>query len=81
MKGRLNSAIIALVVINALATLVVFGLAYGAGARSGGKSLMQPGSLRDSAVSFSKIAATSDSRPTFAIQVTANTTIRRSLRG
>jgi twitching motility protein PilJ len=45
MKGRLNSAIIALVVINALATVVVFGLAYGAGAKSGGKSLMQPGSL------------------------------------
>src|SRR5271170_7480577 len=40
--------------------------------------MMQPGSLRDSAVSFSKIAATSDSRPIFAIQITANTTIPRS---
>src|SRR5450759_5404064 len=41
--------------------------------------MRQPGSLRDSAESFSKIAITSDSRPTFAIQVTANTTIRRSV--
>src|SRR5208282_4885091 len=41
--------------------------------------MRQPGSLRDSVESFSKIAATSDSRPTFAIQVTANTTIRRSV--
>src|SRR5208282_35466 len=41
--------------------------------------MTQPGSLRDSAESFSKIAATSDSRPIFAIQVTANTTIRRSV--
>src|SRR5271156_1788047 len=41
--------------------------------------MMQPGSLRDSVVSRSKIAITSDSRPTFAIQVTANTTIRRSV--
>jgi hypothetical protein len=40
--------------------------------------MTQPGSFRDSAESFSKIAATSDSRPTFAIQVTANTTIRHS---
>src|SRR3979490_3116717 len=37
--------------------------------------MTQPGSLRDSAVSFSKSAATSDSRPVFAIQVTASTTI------
>src|ERR1039458_4251945 len=41
--------------------------------------MTQPGSFRDSAESFSKVAATSDSRPTFAIQVTANTTIRRSV--
>src|SRR5277367_6392841 len=41
--------------------------------------MTQPGSLRDSAVSFSKIAATSDSRPIFAIHVTANTTIHRSV--
>src|SRR5882672_2512688 len=41
--------------------------------------MTQPGSLRDSAVSFSKSAATSDSRPAFAIHVTASTTIRRSV--
>src|SRR5579872_1538273 len=35
----------------------------------------QPGSLRDCSVNFSKSAATSASCPTFAIQVTANTTI------
>src|SRR5215831_2267083 len=34
-----------------------------------------PGSLRECSVSFSKSAATSASCPTFAIQVTANTTI------
>src|SRR5712664_3362272 len=38
--------------------------------------MRHPASLRDSAVSLSKIAITSDSRPIFAIQVTANTTIR-----
>src|SRR6266576_3306877 len=41
--------------------------------------MTQPGSLRDSAVSFSKTAATSDSRPVFAIQVTVKTTIHRSV--
>src|ERR1035437_4414216 len=37
--------------------------------------MAQPGSLRDCSVNFSKSAATSASCPTFAIQVTANTTI------
>jgi twitching motility protein PilJ len=50
MKGRLNSAIIALVVVNALITAVVFGLAYGAGAKSGGKSLLAFGSLPSDAL-------------------------------
>ncbi len=50
MKGRLNSAMIALVVINALATAVVFGLAYGAGAKAGGKSLLQIASLPSDAL-------------------------------
>ncbi len=45
MKGRLNSAIIALVVINLAATLAVFMLAYFAGARSGGRMLWEIGSL------------------------------------
>src|SRR6516165_289107 len=38
--------------------------------------IRQPGSLRDSSVSLPKTWATSFSRPAFAIQVTANTTIR-----
>src|ERR1700676_416602 len=37
--------------------------------------MAHPGSLRDCSVNFSKSAATSASCPTFAIQVTANTTI------
>src|SRR6202034_781668 len=37
--------------------------------------IAQPGSLRDCSVNFSNSAATSASCPTFAIQVTANTTI------
>jgi twitching motility protein PilJ len=41
MKGRLNSAIIALVAINAVATALVLGLAYTAGARAGGKGLLE----------------------------------------
>jgi twitching motility protein PilJ len=45
MKGRLNSAIIALVVINLAATLAVFMLSYFAGARSGGRMLWELGSL------------------------------------
>jgi methyl-accepting chemotaxis protein len=45
MKGRLNSAIIALVVINLAATLAVFMLAYFAGARSDGRMLWEIGSL------------------------------------
>src|SRR5215831_7436652 len=40
-----------------------------------------PGSLRECSVSFSKSAATSASCPTFAIQVTANTTISLLLAG
>src|SRR6476646_8678612 len=39
----------------------------------------QPGSLRDSPVSFENKAATSASRPAFAIQVTASTTILDAL--
>src|SRR5579863_2480112 len=42
--------------------------------------MAQPGSLRDCSVSFSKSVATSASCPTFAIQVTANTTIVLLLR-
>ena len=41
MKGRLNSAIIALVAINGVATALVLGLAYMAGARAGGKGLLE----------------------------------------
>ena len=37
--------------------------------------MAHPGSLRDASVSFEKIAAVSLSRQTFAIQVTAKTTI------
>src|SRR5271163_3001535 len=43
--------------------------------------MAQPGSLRECSVSFSKSAATSASCPTFAIQVTANTTIVSLLPG
>jgi twitching motility protein PilJ len=50
MKGRLNSAIIALVVINLAATLAVFMLAYFAGARSGGRMLWELGSLHSDAL-------------------------------
>ena len=50
MKGRLNSAIITLVVINGLASAVVFGLAYAAGAKSGGKGLFDFGSLPSDAL-------------------------------
>ena len=39
--------------------------------------MTQPGSLRDSSLSFVNTAATSASCATFAIQVTARTTIRR----
>ena len=45
MKGRLNSAIIVLVVVNLIATIAVFGLAYSAGAQSGGKMPWQVGAL------------------------------------
>src|SRR5216683_7311623 len=41
--------------------------------------MMQPGSLRDSSVSLEKIPDISVSRPTFAIHVTASTTIPCSL--
>jgi methyl-accepting chemotaxis protein len=50
MKGRLNSNIILLVVVNLVATAAVFGLAYAAGAKSGGKSLFDVGSLRSDAL-------------------------------
>jgi len=50
MKGRLNSAIIALVVVNLLATVAVFGLAYAAGAKSGGKSLLNVAALPSDAL-------------------------------
>ena len=52
MKGRLNSAIIALVVINLAATLAVFMLAYFAGARSGGRMLWELGSLHSDGTSL-----------------------------
>src|SRR5271169_4672873 len=42
-------------------------------------NMRQPGSLRDSSVSFAKIGGTSASCPAFAIHVTAKTTIVRSL--
>jgi twitching motility protein PilJ len=45
MKGRLNSTIVALVAINCVFTAAVLGLAYTAGAKSGGKSLFAIGSL------------------------------------
>ncbi len=50
MKGRLNSTIIALVVINVLATFVVFVLAYEAGAKSGGRALFEIGALPSDAL-------------------------------
>jgi twitching motility protein PilJ len=53
MKGRLNSAILALVVVNLVATVAVLGLAFAAGARSGGspgKSLFEVGSLPSDAL-------------------------------
>jgi twitching motility protein PilJ len=56
MKGRLNTAIIALAVINLVATAAVFGLAFAAGARSGGKSLFDVGSLPPDAL-FRMLAA------------------------
>ena len=40
MKGRLNSTILRLVALSALALFAVLGLSYGAGARSGGLSLL-----------------------------------------
>src|ERR1700687_3971141 len=52
MKGRLNSAIITLVVINLAATAAVFVLAYGAGAKSGGTRLWELGALRSDALLF-----------------------------
>ncbi len=45
MKGRLNSTVWLLIAINAAVLLVVLGLAYGAGARSGGLSLIDFGAL------------------------------------
>jgi twitching motility protein PilJ len=45
MKGRLNSTIGALVAINCALTVAVLGLAYTAGAKSGGKSLAEIGAL------------------------------------
>jgi twitching motility protein PilJ len=50
MKGRLNSAIIALVAINCFLTAAVLVLAYSAGARSGGKSLLALGALSSDAL-------------------------------
>jgi twitching motility protein PilJ len=50
MKGRLNSAIIVLVAVNLVATLAVFGLAYAAGAKSGGKALFDLGALPSDAL-------------------------------
>src|SRR5512146_2638998 len=45
MKGRLNSTVWTLIAINAVVLLAVLGLAYGAGARSGGVSLIDFGAL------------------------------------
>ncbi len=45
MKGRLNSTILLLVTLNALALFAVLGLAYGAGARSSGLSILDFGQL------------------------------------
>jgi hypothetical protein len=39
MKGRLNSTIVMLVVVNFVALIAVLGLAYSAGAKSGGLGL------------------------------------------
>ncbi len=50
MKGRLNSTIIALVVVNLLATVAVLGLAYAAGAKSGGNSLLKLAALPSDAL-------------------------------
>ncbi|MGA3126453.1 MAG: methyl-accepting chemotaxis protein [Candidatus Korobacteraceae bacterium] len=50
MKGRLNSAMIGLVVVNLIAAIVVFGLAYMAGAKSGGKMPWEFGALSSSAL-------------------------------
>jgi methyl-accepting chemotaxis protein len=50
MKGRMNSAIIALVVINLTATAAVFVLAYGAGAKSEGFALWQLAALHSDAL-------------------------------
>ena len=50
MKGRLNSTIIALVAINCVLTAAVLGLAYSAGARSGGKSMFAIGALSSDAL-------------------------------
>ncbi|PSH05432.1 MAG: hypothetical protein CXZ00_01705 [Acidobacteria bacterium] len=52
MKGRLNSAIIVLALVNFLATAAVFGLAYAAGAKSGGKSLLEIGSMPSDALIY-----------------------------
>lgn len=49
MKGRLNSTILLLVALNALALFAVLGLAYGAGARSGGLSILEFGQLSGAA--------------------------------
>jgi len=45
MKGRLNSTVWLLMAINAVLLVAVLGLAYGAGARSGGLSLIDFGAL------------------------------------
>ena len=50
MKGRLNSTIIVLVAINCVLTAAVLGLAYSAGARSGGKSMFAIGALSSDAL-------------------------------
>jgi twitching motility protein PilJ len=50
MKGRLNSAIIVLVAINCFFTVAVLGLAYSAGSKSGGKSLLAIGALSSDAL-------------------------------
>lgn len=49
MKGRLGRTIWSVVAVNAVALIVVLGLAYGAGARSGGLSLLDFGALPQTA--------------------------------
>src|SRR3954467_10008472 len=57
MKGRLNSTILMLVVVNFVALFAVLTLAFGAGAHSEGLSLLDVGALKPAA-GFRLLAAT-----------------------